>query len=150
MAEAEEAGDPMMQSPRDEDGATASGPNVAALREALEAPVEFTDLKVNDLENMQCSIRTIQGCHFHIVWMAEGAVQSEFVLSTVTHKRLLINAEPSRQPGDSGVKGWQILADCATLSAHPPAAEPGSGCAAPGARATHVACLAQQPLAVPR
>lgn len=58
MAEAEEAGDPMMQSPRDGDGATASGPNVAALRDALEAPVEFTDLKVRYLKNTLCSIRT--------------------------------------------------------------------------------------------
>lgn len=63
MAEAEEAGDPMMQSPRKEDGATASGPNVAALRDALEAPVEFTDLKVRYLENTLCSIRTIPRRH---------------------------------------------------------------------------------------
>ena len=42
----EDEGDPMMQSPRSNDGTSASGPNVAALGEALESPLEITHLKV--------------------------------------------------------------------------------------------------------
>ena len=45
MGEGDE-GDPMMQSPRSNSGAAASGPNVAALGEALEAPIEVEQLKV--------------------------------------------------------------------------------------------------------
>ncbi len=51
MADAEKTCDPMMQSPCEADGATASGPDVAALRDALEAPFEFSDLKVDNLGN---------------------------------------------------------------------------------------------------
>jgi len=40
-------GNPAMLSPGSNDGTAASGPNVAALGEALETPVEITDLLVS-------------------------------------------------------------------------------------------------------
>ncbi len=53
MGEGDE-GDPMMQSPRSNDGTTASGPNVAALGEALESPTEVTHLKVHPIHIQEC------------------------------------------------------------------------------------------------
>lgn len=66
MGEGDE-GDPMMQSPRSNDGTAASGPNVAALGEALEPPIEITDLKV-------CFCFTFQSmhCFCNLVLMSPG------------------------------------------------------------------------------
>ena len=59
MGEVEE-GDPMMQSPRSNDGAAASGPDVAALGDALESPIEITDIKVPPLSHIQAHAVMLQ------------------------------------------------------------------------------------------
>ena len=47
MGASDGGGTPMAQSPRSNDVTAASGPDVAALGAALEAPPEFTDLKAS-------------------------------------------------------------------------------------------------------
>ena len=52
----------MMQSPRSNDATAASGPNVAALGDALESPIEITDIKV-----LPC--RTFENLHWCCILM---------------------------------------------------------------------------------
>ena len=53
----------MAQSPRSDDVTAASGPNVAALGEALEAPLEFTELKAGTLAGGQASQALYDACY---------------------------------------------------------------------------------------
>ena len=63
MGASEEGGTPMAHSPRSNDDVpAASGPNVAALGEALEPPLDFIDLKASMLSARKPSLSGFIRC----------------------------------------------------------------------------------------
>lgn len=92
-------GSPMMQSPRSNDGMpAASGPNVAALGAALEAPVEFTDLKARPsslspslsaiLNNHAALSGTVKSCCCAVFVLAALGVSIEFLGPRLAHSTI--------------------------------------------------------------
>ena len=97
MGASEGGGTPMAQSPRSDDVTAASGPNVAALGEALEAPLEFTELKASILSP---EARPPKLCTMHAMklWKSHmlqcSALLRTCVLATCTRKGPSVNSMP--------------------------------------------------------
>ena len=149
MGASEGGGTPMAQSPRSDDVTAASGPNVAALGEALEAPLEFTQLKASILSPearpfqalYDACYETLEEPHATVLspaaHLCAGHLHEKRPVSqqhapnpshactlrpSSWHDTAVRGAGCSGQQSHTGLEGRALLEDCAALQAHASAA----------------------------